>query len=167
MKYCWIIVWLKRFDQPDFLETVTAFLLPFKHFIEIIVKILLQLYKLLLLCPGILSLQTLRPLLDRWHLRVWGQLPGAFHQVQLLQHHPHHHEQPWSHCHLDLHLWAQEHLLQCGVQGERRDASGAGQGETLEWRDRHFLQELIETRNEAKRVWTVTNRIPLDAYFAL
>lgn len=75
------------------------------------------------------GLQALRPLHGGGHLRVRGQLSGALHQVQLLQHHPHLREQCRSNGLLDLHLRTEENLLQCDLQGECRDSTGAGQGE--------------------------------------
>lgn len=87
-------------------------------------------------------LQNVCKLHGERHLRVRWQLPGAFHQVQLLQHHPHHHERSGSHCQLDVHLRAQEHLLQRGLQRERRHAAGAGQGQD----SLHPQQDLLQVK---------------------
>lgn len=72
--------------------------------------------------------QTLHGLHGGRHLWVWRKFPGALHQVQLLQRHLRQHERRRPHRLLDLHLRTKEHLLQRGLQGERRDSAGTGEG---------------------------------------
>lgn len=95
-------------------------------------------------------LQAGRPLHGGWHLGLGGQLPGAVHQVQLLQHHLRHGERARAHRHLDVHVGAQEHLLQRGPQGERGHAAGAGQSETLSVRH-------VKIQDICSQEWTITS----------
>lgn len=95
-------------------------------------------------------LQVGRPLHGGWHLGLGGQLPGAVHQVQLLQHHLRHGERPRAHRHLDVHVGAQEHLLQRGPQGEHGHAAGAGQSETLGVRQ-------VKIQDICSQEWTITS----------